>query len=269
MWTEDSRVHVRWAALLLIGLVTACTSSSASSSTVTAAAPANLEAKTQADHVTLSWDAPTSGAPDHYIVFRDDQQLGTVTGSATTFTDSDVAPATRYSYKVRAVVDDAHTADSDDASVRTPTPPVSAARLTGLLPVRYTVTSSTLSNTHPGSLSRYFWKLTPGCHEGRCGGKWHVGFKSGGGADGTFSPAAGGIYLGQMKNQGLGTCGSLDDHLDSSSFRIRVLKAGVRNNQWVVLAFSGTIRQYYPAENGCISSSYQATVDGSYVGGAR
>lgn len=68
--------------------------------------PTNVAANApSATEVDLSWTA--SSDSDHggvrgYVVYRDGVQLATVSGSATTYTDTSVSPSTSYSYTVAA-----------------------------------------------------------------------------------------------------------------------------------------------------------------------
>lgn len=66
------------------------------------APPTNLRITASApDHVSLSWDAPTSGPPPaSYAIYRDHVQVGTVTGDVTTFDDMDVIDREGYAYQM-------------------------------------------------------------------------------------------------------------------------------------------------------------------------
>ncbi|MDP9201123.1 MAG: hypothetical protein M3P26_04220 [Gemmatimonadota bacterium] len=155
-----------------------------------------------------------------------------------------------------------HSGASQTIQVKTQSPPLEEAHLSGTYHVTYTVTSSSLSNTHPGQISHYTWSLKASCRQGACGGKWIEKFRDGAHAVGHYHPTAGGSYLAEMKNQSLGFCGSVNDMKDSSSLRIRLTKAGMKDGKWTALVFTGTLREYFPGENGCASSYFQAQIDG-------
>lgn len=60
------------------------------------AAPTNLVANVVDNDVTLTWDAPTSGTPTGYRIFKDNIKVATVT--ELTYLDSDVYPGDHYYY---------------------------------------------------------------------------------------------------------------------------------------------------------------------------
>jgi fibronectin type 3 domain-containing protein len=110
-----------------------------------------------ASAVSLQWNASTDDvAVTGYTVYRNGIAIGS-TGSATTYTDATVAPATTYSYTVDAVDAGAlHSAQSPPVSVTTPAPPPGIHWVqAGTVGTGGTVTTTTLSLTsavHAGDL---------------------------------------------------------------------------------------------------------------------
>ena len=77
-------------------------------------APLDLQAQATGDsQVTLTWEPPVSGGVSQYLVFREeagegtpvvfDEQVGSVPGTQTSFTDTNATAGVTYAYIVRAV----------------------------------------------------------------------------------------------------------------------------------------------------------------------
>lgn len=65
------------------------------------AAPSNLQAEAGATTVSLSWSPPGGKAPDRYDIYRDGEQVASVTGTA--YKDAGLMGSTAYQYQVQAV----------------------------------------------------------------------------------------------------------------------------------------------------------------------
>ena len=122
-------------------------------------APTGLTAPSAThDSVTLSWDDPADNSITGYLVLRRDivnQAPGTFstvetdTGSAaTTYTDSTVAPETRYAYRVKAINAAGTSPQSNYVNVDTPAAPPAAP--TGLSATTVSHDSVTLEWDDPG-----------------------------------------------------------------------------------------------------------------------
>ena len=75
-----------------------------------------------ASTAVISWTSSRGGAsPDHYLVLRDGKQVGSVPGSATSYTDNGLIPGTTYRYTVVAA-GLVNSAPSVKATVTTATP---------------------------------------------------------------------------------------------------------------------------------------------------
>ena len=97
------------------------------------ARPTGLTTSATHDAVTLTWDDPGDDGITHYEVYRrvtgqdslgDFELIETDTGSAeAAYTDDDVSPETRYTYRVKAVNNGGASLWSEDSSVTTPAAP--------------------------------------------------------------------------------------------------------------------------------------------------
>ncbi|HPN40999.1 MAG TPA: C25 family cysteine peptidase, partial [Candidatus Cloacimonadota bacterium] len=83
--------------------------------------PQNLAASATHGSVTLTWQAPASGSPTAYKVYKNNSPLTTVT--ALSYTDTAVSDGTTYSYKVSALYG---TDESDPSATVTATPNMNA-----------------------------------------------------------------------------------------------------------------------------------------------
>jgi hypothetical protein len=211
--------------------------------------------------VRLSWREPSEARqPETYRVIRDGDVLTTVPADSSTYVDSSLWPATTYRYRVVAVFDHGQAA-SRVLSATTVTPPTWRGRLQGSYTVTYTVSSSSLTGAHPGQpLRNYTWTFDPGCGSGPCGGKWTIEFGDGSHAAGHIQLRAQ-SYVGGMTSQPLGTCGSTTTEA-SATLSLRITKSAPRFGEWRVVTFTGTIREYFPAGNGCVAGFLNATVTG-------
>ncbi len=226
-------------------------------SILAAGAPAVKIVGVSADSVKIGWES-VGGAPEHFVVKRNDQDIATVDGSATSYTDAGLDPGTSYSYVVVA-----QSAGSELASApvktKTKVPPIGSARIDGRYSVMETVLSSNLVNVHPGQpMGRWKWHFLPKCASGLCGGTWSIEFDVGD-ATGSFAPVgATQGYTGGMRNQSIGWCGTeahhIDDQKDSATLTIHVTRAKALAGEWIATAFAGKYQEYFPGENGCSSS---------------
>jgi hypothetical protein len=121
--------------------------------------------------LTFSWSPPPgSPTPTTYTVFRDDQPLDAalnLPGTVTQYKDTGLTPGTKYTYKVYAYWGSAMSDTSADLVMSTKTLAVSAARLTGSIPIDFKVTSGT-GNLKTGLTWTNTWSFAPKCASGAC-----------------------------------------------------------------------------------------------------
>jgi hypothetical protein len=229
-------------------------------------APTNLKLGPRTPfEITLTWRAPAVGIVTGYAVYRNDALVGHAHADTLKFVDLNLVPTSKYVYTVKTNTGSLESSASSPLVGRTTPAPLSDARLDGEYRVIYTVTSSGLFNQHPGQALRYFWSFESRCSSGSCGGKWRVSFSHSSPANGRFQSIPGG-FLGTMTNQSFSFCGPKEtpgnaSHKDSATMRVRTIKAGLRDGEWEVLAFSGTLRVYDAANGFCSATTFQAQLD--------
>lgn len=79
--------------------------------------PSNLEATPANEAITLHWDAPSTGNPDSYNIYRNHQLLHTQDASQLTFTNTGLTNYTIYTYYVTAVYGAEESAGSNIATM--------------------------------------------------------------------------------------------------------------------------------------------------------
>jgi hypothetical protein len=77
-----------------------------------------------ATSVLVAWVPPHGGAsPTSYLIFRDGKQVGSVSASDVSWTDTGLLPGSKHEYRVAAVGDGQQSGQTDAVSVTTLTPP--------------------------------------------------------------------------------------------------------------------------------------------------
>jgi len=123
--------------------------------------------------VVITWTAPTSPGTGitGYVIFRDGTQIGTTTGTATTFTDTGRTPFTTYSYTVsgRNAYSDSvgsYGPQSTAGTVVAQGPPSAPQNLTGVsngsVPGRVDLSWTAPTNTGNGGITGYKIRLADG-----------------------------------------------------------------------------------------------------------
>jgi len=216
--------------------------------------------------VVIQWAPPITGPTvDSYSILRGGAAVGSVPGTATSYKDLGLVPATAYRYSVVAVSGDYRSAPSAVLVVKTPTPPTSEARLQGT----WYVDSKVLTSTDPppavGRTASDTWKLTPICKSGACAvvlsGNWTATpIKM------TLNRAGGGAYTG-VAHPAIFRC--LPNKVpmpDTLRIRITVRGASMQSQTWAVTSWSGTMSdavQETPSGNGshCNASTLTASLN--------
>ena len=190
--------------------------------------------------VAFHWSHPATGpAPDSYVILRDGKVIGSVRGTATSYWQAGLAPATAYRYRVAAVRDGTRSALSSALVVSTATPPLSAARLAGPWTVRLTlVRRGGLIGARRWTES---WLTSPTCATGSC-----AEILSGGIGGYRFTAQldrSGARYAGTIRAR-LFPCRSRASSFpmrDTMSFHLKVTGAHVVNRAWTVSSWTGAV----------------------------
>ena len=202
--------------------------------------PAGLVAgPATANSISFRWSRPSTGPlPDKYLILSDGTVAGSVPGTATSYTQADLTPATRYPYRVMAVRCGKRSPQSALLTVRTLTPPISQAVLQGLWNVKvkymqqvFGYPSETLS-----------WETDPVCAVGPCDVMLHVTTSDGH----TFSvklTRAGAVYRGQALER-FTQCGRTSPMFSDPTtltIRVRVTAAAGQGQAWAATSLAGTM----------------------------
>jgi hypothetical protein len=215
-----------------------------------AAGPVGLGAGTvTTSSVTFRWSPPAT-APDSYVFMRDGVEVGTAPGDVTSYQDKGLVPTTAYRYTVMGVSGGVRSAPSV-LTVRTLTPPVSAARLQGSWTVNTKIVSSGGGTPKVGTTETESWQFAPKCTLGPCavalsGEFGNHPFK-------VTLARSGAVYTGSTRAH-ITHCGdspSVKDVTNTVTLRITVRKAAAGTNQvWAASSWVGTMRidsPYTPA----------------------
>lgn len=111
--------------------------------------PQNLSATASHGYVQLDWDAPVSGVPDSYKIYRNGNILTSTPGTG--YTDAAVSDGTTYQYYLTAVYDGAESPATQTVSA-TPNmyPPTNLAAIPGNALVDLNWTAAEGRQTHDG-----------------------------------------------------------------------------------------------------------------------
>jgi chitodextrinase len=206
--------------------------------------PTRLTAdRATANSATSHWSAPAnSPAPDSYEVLRDGNVVRTV--DTTSYKDVGLSPATSYRYEVVALWDGNRSDPSGPLAIKTATPPLSAARLTGsALPVKVRIVANgVVTNLHTGQTWTNAWDFTPRCASGPCAVDVSGSFTPPGFGTKTFKMTLvrhGAVYSGTTRAQ-ITYCSSAPV-TDTVRLRITVKKAGAEGTEWLARSWTGTL----------------------------
>jgi hypothetical protein len=225
--------------------------------------PAGLAAgPSTANAIAFRWSRPSTGPlPDKYLILSSGTVAGSVAGTATSYRQTGLTPATPYQYRVVAVRGGKRSPQSALVTVSTLTPPISQARLQGPWNVY-------AKNIHPAPGARngnISWQVSPACAAGPCDVIVHA-------KDGRYSykmTRAGAAYTGHTVAN-LGRCGSGANSIPDPAtlkFRIRINGASGENQVWAATSLAGTMSgttQYVSAAAFyCSASTFKATLAGT------
>jgi hypothetical protein len=202
---------------------------------------------------TLTWSPPAdTPAPDAYDVIRDGNQVVSVPAGTTTYQDLGLSPATSYRYQVVAKWGGNKSDPSDVTELKTVTPPLAAARLTGSAwSVKFAITKiDGITNLRQGVRWSDTWDLSDQCTSGACHASLSGNFTPPG-----FRPTD---FTVRLIRRGTLYTGSTTVHrtscqgvqgTDTLTVRITVRSAGPEGTQWVARSFAGTVTVVAPLQN--------------------
>lgn len=217
----------------------------------------------------FGWSRPATGPlPDRYLILRDGKLVASVRGTATSYQDSGLAPATAYQYRVAAVRGGKRSPVSATLDVTTATPPLSAARVQGpwAVVIKIVRGGTTLTGKGPKTWSEA-WQVSPSCAAGACtvrlSGQWNThAFKA------TLA-RAGAVYVGKTIAN-VFPCGTGPNAFPIHStlkIRLKITAAATENQAWTATSLVGTINvaSPYTASGSfyCAADTLTATVSGT------
>ena len=215
--------------------------------------------------MAISWSGPASGPqPDHYEIFRNGTQVGTVLGSETSFTVNGLQPATSYAFHVVAVLGGASSAASETKTIQTP-PSLSDA----VLSYTGTVTEKMLSITPAqpgwtfklGATHTDSWTLSPDCVSGPCTVNLSGAYN--GFTYSTTLTRSGATYTGSTTLSNYFYCDGDTSNTYSATLNISltVSNASTQGTVWTATAFNGHETINAPVYQTCYASVGQLSVN--------
>ena len=191
--------------------------------------------------VKLGWTAPRAGAPDQFVITRDEAELGTVAGGEATYTDAHPAPGREVTYAVIAVVG-GQRAEPVTVTVTAPLPAVALARLSGSWEVLSEVTKNNGTTLKLGDSTSDSWTFTPACASGACPAR----------LTGTFANAQismpltrkGAVYRGSTKANVAACRGK--KVANTLTLALTVTSGEMNADQWSAQKWTGTLTMSIP-----------------------
>lgn len=228
--------------------------------------PAGLVAgPSTATSVTFHWSPPRTGPlPDKYLILSQGGAVaGSVSGTATSYRQTGLNPATSYLYRVVAVRGGKRSPQSALLTMRTLTPPLSQARLQGSWSV-HLKTISPASGPRNGYMT---WQFSPACATGACDVLLH-------GKNGRFPftvklTRVGAGYKGHGVTH-FGGCGTRANSIpDPVTLRVQIhaTKAIGESQTWAATSFAGTLTMTWQYVSNaafyCTAQTVKASLTGS------
>lgn len=197
--------------------------------------------------VTLSW-SPPDGEVDRYVVERDGGQILRLPASSTGLEVDGLQIDRSYRFGVRAM-GGGTTGPVVEVRVRTPTPPLEQAQLTGTYRVRETVRRATnlaavegIEHPRPGSEGRNTWSFDAVCADqaGACPTNWF-----------TWGPLQdrGTRYDGTFRARPA-SCGSGGTAPTTTEMHLTISHAETVEGRWIADRFRGTMRVSFHCPGG-------------------
>jgi hypothetical protein len=228
--------------------------------------PAGLAAgPATANSISFRWSPPPTGPlPDKYLILSGGTVAGSVAGTAASYRQAGLTPATRYQYRVVAVRGGKRSPQSAIVTVSTLTPPVSQARLQGT----WIVTVKYIQSVFGRPNETQTWDVIPACAAGACHATLHATTASGD-AYSVKLTRAGTLYRGQtvVNFTQCGTTGNSIPDPTTLTIRVRATAAAGEGQVWAATSLAGTMvgtSQYVSAATFyCPAAIFKATLSGT------
>lgn len=272
--TVAPRRRRRWALVTLVAVVVA---SLAAGLVVWAAPwvpppvlrPAGLVAgPATANSVSFRWSRPPTGPlPDKYLILNGGMVAGSVPGTATSYRQANLTPATKYQYRMVAVRGGERSPQSASLAVSTLTPPISQARLQAswIVNVKY------VQRVFGRASETQSWEINPVCAAGPCDTVlWATTSLD------SFSvklTRTGAAYQGRtvVNFTQCGTAGNSISDPTTLTIRVRATAAAGQGQAWAATSLAGTMvgtSQYVSAGTSagtyyCPANTFHATLSGT------
>lgn len=227
--------------------------------------PAGLVAgPATANSVSFRWSRPPTGPlPDKYLILGDGTVAGSVAGTATSYRQAGLTPASSYQYRVVAVRGGTRSPQSAVLPVSTLTPPISQARLQG----SWSVHVKYIQRVFGRRSETQFWEVIPACAVGACGTTLHM--TAHGNLVSVKLTRVGAGYRGRavVNFTRCGTAGNSIPDPTTLKFRVRATAAAGEGQVWAATSLAGTMvgtaRYVSTATFYCTASTFKATLSGS------
>jgi len=227
--------------------------------------PAGLAAgPSTANAIAFRWARPATGPlPDKYLILSDGRAAGAVAGTATSYRQAGLTPASTYRYRVVAVRGGERSPQSAPLAVSTLIPPMSQARLQGA----WNVDVKYIQRVFGRRNETLFWEVIPACAAGACDAMLHV--KAHGHPFSMKLTRAGAVYRGHtvVGFTRRGTAGNSIPDPTTLKFRVRVTDAVGEGQVWAAISLRGTMVGTFKYVSSvafyCPASTFKATLSGT------
>jgi hypothetical protein len=203
---------------------------------------------------TITWSAPPS-SPTRYVIEQDGTTIGSVPSAITSYRAVGLAPGTPYTFQVIAVQGGRQSPPSTAVTVKTRTPPVWEAALTG----QWTVHYADVKTDNFGALvfTTDTWTFTPECRTTLC--RITVASTLEGHAFSATMRLSGQAYVSTSTDTNFMECNTTPIAA-ILTIRIGVLGAKVTRGQWTATSWGGSLILSSNATVDCGASTIAASI---------